>query len=299
MDSDGSEHSKRPGFFSRARALLQRVPPVVELVLVFGGLVLVGWVWLPPAHATGNRLMEMIGLGVVGFIFMWMLFFSHLVRGKKGGDLGFSTLGEFKLHLHNLAEKKDFWTIILIACALVLPYCLFITNFVPFTTLIPALGPANDLLVKRASPEIVFVIATLEYCLIAAYSGIFFIKIHTLKPALYKYLKYGSPFIIGLFIWAWIQSPELISGYTLEQSIAHFAGYVYWALAQQATVLAYTVTMMADVLARFPIKTQGRKNALNIVFTASMFAVIHFPAWLLSAVAFVMEAVIVSVYINP
>ncbi len=299
MEHPRPEESKRAGVLARFKVLVQRVPPSVELVVVYAALCFVGWIWLPPVHAAGDRVMETIGLGIIGFIFLWMLYISHHIRNKPGGELGFSTVGEFKFHIKNLAEKKDFWVIIMVFSALVVPYWFFITNFIPFTSLIPGLEPANDLLVKRATPLVVFIVATLEYGIIAAYTGVFFIKINTLKAAILKYLKYGTPFIVGLFVWAWVQYGERILSYTLAESIANFAGYVYWALAQQATILVYTATMIDAALETSSIKTRRGKDAINVLVTASVFAFLHFPAWILSFIAFIMELVIASVYVNP
>jgi hypothetical protein len=289
----------------------------------------ISWIVMPYAQLTNQTWLLVLGFGIVGATFVWMFVPGTYLRGKPMHELGLCTYKDFIANVKKLRSRRDPWNWIIIILAIIAVYYLFLTNFIVFTMNIAIIGQFNVTVantLKAMGPTAysvgIVVLATLEYALFVLTFTCFLLKTDNLKAALWKYGKYGIPFLMYLFIYALVRYPDRATSVTFVNALSFFFGYVYWALLQQIPMLVYTNTLLREGIERHEIKKNGenrfktnyfgsgrfagkewpyeqRKRLLVTLITALLFAMIHLPAWFLAFNAFLMEFIIAYYYWDP
>jgi hypothetical protein len=307
-----------------------RFDPIVELVIVFGTIMGISWLVLPIAQFSGQRWLYWTGWVIIAVIFVWMFGPGTYLRRRSLHDLGLCTYKDFAANVQRLRTRRDPWNWIVVIFAIMVIYLLFLTNFTVFTGDIPVIQTFNKLLenyLKSMGSSTynvgIIVLATLEYTVFVIAFACFLLKTDTLKDALWKYAKYGIPFLLFLFFYALIRYPGKATSVTFVNALSFFFGYVFWAFLQQIPLLIYTNTMLRDGIERHEIMRNGenrfqtkyfdnskrfkgkeipyeqRKRLLVTLITALLFAMVHLPAWFLSFDACLMEFIIAYFYWDP
>ncbi len=267
------------------------------MLLAYGLVFCIGWTWLPTAYFARSDFWYLAGWTAIGLLFFWMIFVSHAARNRGFDELGFSSHKSFAAKLNKVLKWVEKWNYMLIYGTIIAAYAIFMLNFVPFTDLIPVLGPLNHLLMKHVPNSIfTFVLASVQFVFFAVITALFFFKTDNIKPSVKEYAKYGTPFLLFMFTWALLASEHAYTE-TFMNVVAHFLGYIYWALAQQVVTLVYVHTSAMEGLERSGIvKDPQKRNIISSIITASIFAGIHIPAMPLSLIAFVLEFIIAMIY---
>lgn len=287
----------QPSLIARFRGRVVSVNPLVEVALVYGLLFLVGWTWIPLAYIRGLVFWYYAGWGVIGLLLSWMILFSHAMRGRGFDDLGFSSYQAFTQKIHKVLKWNEKWNYMLIGGTIVSAYVIFMLNFVPFTDLIPILGPLNHLLMETIPGSVfTFILATMQFLFFAVITALFFFKTDNIKPSVKEHAKYGTPLLLLLFTVALATSERAYTEPFMNVA-SHFLGYIYWALAQQVPTLVYVLPSALDGLERSSlVKDPRHRQVVASLITASLFAAIHVPAMPLSLIAFIMEFMIAMLF---
>jgi hypothetical protein len=285
------------GLLARIRDRIAALNPLVEVAIFYGAYFLIKWVWLPGASAGGSAFWYSAGWAVGDFLIIWMMFISHAVRKRGFEYLGFASHRSFASKINKILKWGEKWNYFLIGGTVICAYAIFMYNFATFTDLIFALGPLNRFLIENIPHSaFTFLLATGQFIFFVVITALFFFKTDNIKPSVKEYAKYGTPYILFLFIWAVAMSQRAYTE-TFMNVATNFLGYIYWALAQQLPTLVYISPSAMEGLERSGlVKDPRRRQIISSLITASIFAGIHLPTMPLSLFAFVMEFIIAMIY---
>ncbi|MBN2154015.1 MAG: CPBP family intramembrane metalloprotease [Candidatus Lokiarchaeota archaeon] len=288
---------KPSGLVDRFRSHVRAVNPLLEALIVYGLIFCIGWTWIPAAYVAGSPPLYFAGWAVIAFLLIWVVFLSHATRGRGLEALGFASYRSFVANVKKVREWGDKWNYMLIYGTVVAAYAIFMLTFVPFTGLIPVFGTLNQFLVEHVPHSaFTFSLATAQFVFFAIITALFFFKTGNIKPSLKQHAKYGTPFVLFMFTWALLAS-ERANTEPFMNVVAHFLGYIYWALAQQVATLVYLLPSAMEGLERGGIvRDPRRRKVVSSIITAALFAFIHIPAMPLSLIAFAAELIIAMIY---
>ncbi|HME56262.1 MAG TPA: CPBP family glutamic-type intramembrane protease [Candidatus Lokiarchaeia archaeon] len=304
MKSEQSENitelGTSDGIVARFRAKIVPLNPLIEETIVFSILMALTWIWMPIAYIFDSLPLIVIGWSLAVLEFLWMVLGSHFIRKRGFFDLGFTSPRRLIVNLGKVKGWRDKWNYFLILGTVLAAYIIYMATFTPFTNLMPVISNINQFLISHVDAITAFVIATGEFVLFGAATALFFFKTDNIKPSLKAHAKYGSPFLIMLFVAALIVAPAKVYSQTFMGIVSSFLGYIYWALFQQVTTLVYFNTSAREGLERSKrITNPVARRVIASIITAFFFSAIHFPAPVLSAIAFGMEFILAMLYYEP
>jgi len=292
-----SERETGTRFLDRFKAKVRSTNPILELAIVLPGLVAAGWIWVPLGVITHSTFFEYAGYFVVGAFLTWMAMIAHAIRKRNLDDLGFTSIKRFGKNLQSIKQRREAWNYFLIVGTILAGYFIFLVNFLPFTSLIPFLGEINTFIAGIVHPAVNVIIATLEFLFFGVFTAFYFFKTDNIKASLLRHAKYGTPVLLFLFTFAMIVNQDKVFSQTFMKVVAHFLGYIFWAMFQQIPTLVYVNTSMREGLEKSTrITSPSKRRFLAAFVTASFFAILHFPAFILAMIAFTFEFILSMIY---
>ncbi|MHA1846626.1 MAG: hypothetical protein ACTSXU_03190, partial [Promethearchaeota archaeon] len=235
----------------------------------------------------------------IGGCFFWMFFPSHYLRKKGLNEIGCSNFHNLRENIKQLKTLSGKGNFSLIIGFMLLLYILFSTKIVEVTQLIPFLGIINKILTNTSYSFFIFILATIEYLILMTIGLMVLLKTDNIKESFILHLKLFNPFIIFLVILTAIGFPERLEEVTFVNAISYFFGYIFWAFIQQIPFLGYVHTHVREGLERHDkFKNERLRNFSTALITAGLFSIVHFPAWELSVIAFIMEFLLSLAFFN-
>ncbi|MHA1999058.1 MAG: hypothetical protein ACTSU9_13115 [Promethearchaeota archaeon] len=280
----------------RIGAALNRVHPLLELLVVEVSYILVAWVMLPCARLFGWKWLEFIGLLFIGVILIWMIFLSHYFRGRSLEELGCETPIKWKIQIKKFSHKGP-RNVLLMFGVLLLVFIMFTRELADSTKLLPIIGDLNDLLIPRIGAFGVLVISIIEFELLLTVATRIMLKLDNIKESFSAHFTSTFPLLFILILITMIQFPENLENMTFVKTVAGFFNYIFWAFLQQVPFMGYVNTQLREGLARQNlVKGSFSRKYLAAALTGLIFMIIHFPAWELSLIAGSMSFFLALVY---
>lgn len=300
LSENAAERITRASIIVKIRAKIVYLNPLLEMIIVFGILMTITWILMPFAYTFNSLPLIVIGWSLLVVMVLWMILGSHFFRKRGFFDLGFTSPKRLLTNLGKIKRWHDIWNYFLIIGTVICAYIIYMATFMPFTNLMPVISNINQFIISRVDAITAFLIATGEFILFGTATALFFFKTDNIKPSLKAHAKYGFPFLITLFVAALIVAPAKVYSQTFMGIVASFLGYIYWALFQQVTTLVYFNTSAREGLEKSKrITNPVARRVTAAIISAAFFAAIHFPAPMLSAIAFGLEFILAMLYYDP